>query len=144
MLWGILHGTCVVLERYMMKKDWYEKIPHLIRWLGTFLIVNVGWITFKLPRIKDCRKFLSFLLGKGTPVSYTWLYYLTPRLLTLFTVVIAGTLFSRKCVQNKLLWWDRESKVFNVVKYVCLLVLAYLCFITIISESYTPFLYFQF
>lgn len=66
LLWGMLHGVCIVMERYLMKKDWYYKIPVFIRWAGTFLIVNIGWIAFKLPHISECKTFFSYLFGKGT------------------------------------------------------------------------------
>ena len=145
LLWGAYHGLFVVIERYIMKKDWYEKIPVVIRWAFTFLIVSVGWVAFNVSGLTDLRLFLSYLVGMGTPVSFSAIYYMTPRLITLWCIVIVGTLLlSRKKVQEYLKRWDRESKLFNVLKYSFLLVCLWLCFITSVSEGYTPFLYFQF
>lgn len=81
----------------------------------------------------------------GTPISFTGLFYLTPRLVTLWAVVILGTLiFSRKKVQVQLIKWNEKSQVFNGIKYVFLLGCLLLCFVTSVSEGYQPFLYFQF
>lgn len=145
LLWGIWHGVYVVIERYIMKKSWYQKIPMIFRWGVTFLIVSVGWIAFNEPTIEALFEFIGCLFGKGTAVSFTAIFYLTPRLLAIWGVVIVGMLiFSREKVQIVLKRWNEESYIFNVVKYLILLVLVYLCFITTVSEGYTPFLYFQF
>ena len=145
LLWGAYHGLFVVIERYIMKKDWYEKIPVMIRWGVTFLIVSVGWLAFNVSNADDLCLFLSYLVGMGVPVSFSAAYYMTPRLITLWIVVIAGTLIlSRRKVRICLERWDSSSPVFNVIKYVFLLGCLWLCFITSVSEGYTPFLYFQF
>lgn len=145
LLWGIWHGVSVVIERYIMKKSWYQKIPVFIKWAVTFFIVSVGWVAFNVPSLTDLWNFVGCLFGRGTAVSFSAIFYLTPRLLTIWSVVIAGTLiFSRLKVQNTLRRWNEQSGVFNIVKYLVLLLLVYLCFITTVSEGYAPFLYFQF
>lgn len=145
LFWGAMHGVCVVVERYIMKKSWYEKIPVFLRWAATFFIVNIGWITFNVTKFDEFTEFLGYLFGMGTPISFTGPFYLTPRLVTLWAVVILGTLiFSRKKVQVQLIKWNEESQVFNGIKYVFLLGCLFLCFVTSVSEGYQPFLYFQF
>lgn len=59
-------------------------------------------------------------------------------------VIVGMVVFSRLKVQIVLRKWNEQSRIFNVIKYVILLVCLYLCFITTVSEGYTPFLYFQF
>lgn len=44
-IWGALHGLFVVLER--LTKTALEKIPHALRVIGTFLIVNFLWVLFR-------------------------------------------------------------------------------------------------
>ena len=133
------------MERYLMRKGWYEKIPVILRWAVTFFIVSIGWITFNVTKFDEFTEFLGYLFGRGTPISFTWLFYLTPRLVALWAVVIFGNLLlGRKKVQVQLAKWNAESQVFNGVKYVLLLACVFLCFITSVSEGYQPFLYFQF
>ena len=145
LLWGAVHGGCVVAERYMMKKSWYEKIPAVIRWAATFLIISLGWIAFYAGGVSECQEFLSYLIGEGTAGSFSAVYFMTPKLVFLWAAVAIGmVVFSRRTVQERLIYWDGHSGVFNVFKYVFLLGMVYLCFITTISEGYTPFLYFQF
>lgn len=145
LFWGMLHGVCVIIERYVMKKSWYKKIPVFIRWGITFLIVSIGWLTFNVATLDDLWGFVGCLIGKGNVGSFAASYYLTPRLLLIFGIVVAGTIvFSRLKVQTVMKKWNRQSIIFNIIKYVLLLLCLYLCFITTISEGYTPFLYFQF
>lgn len=144
-LWGCLHGVCVVVERFIMKKDWYEKIPKVVRWAVTFTIVSLGWIAFNVSELSDLKMFLGYLVGMGAKCSFSMIFYLTPRRITIWAVIILGTVIcSRQRVQDLYRKLDQESLIFQVAKYVVLLVLLFLCYITIVSEGYSPFLYFQF
>lgn len=145
LLWGCMHGICIVIERYIMKKSWYKKIPLFFRWFLTFFIVSMGWIAFQIPNMSELKVFASYLLGQGIPVSFTGMYYFTPKLMVILLISVVGmVVFSRKSVQEVFIRLNQQSGLFNVVKYAMLLICLYLCFITMVSESYTPFLYFQF
>lgn len=50
LLWGLLHGVCQVIERAFKKG--FEKIPRFIRIVSTFLIVNIGWLLFRVDSLK--------------------------------------------------------------------------------------------
>lgn len=128
-----------------MKKSWYKKIPLFFRWFLTFFIVSMGWIAFQIPNMSELKVFASYLLGQGIPVSFTGMYYFTPKLMVILLISVVGmVVFSRKSVQEVFIRLNQQSGLFNVVKYAMLLICLYLCFITMVSESYTPFLYFQF
>lgn len=145
LFWGCLHGVCVVIERFIMKKAWYEKIPKVVRWAVTFTIVSLGWIAFNVSGMEDLKIFLGYLVGIGEKSSFSAIYYLTPRLLTIWVVIILGTLIcSRQKVQDLYRKLDQESLIFQLAKYGFLLGCLFLCYITIVSEGYSPFLYFQF
>ena len=137
---------CVVVERYIMKKNWYEKIPVILRWAATFFIVSIGWITFNVTTFEEFTEFLGYLFGRGTPISFTWLFYFTPRLVTTVGVCDLRNTdpLADKGFRSGWQSGTRESRIFNGVKYVLLLACVFLCFITSVSEGYQPFLYFQF
>ena len=48
-LWGVLHGVACVIDRIIHKT--FVKIPKAIRWLITFLLVDVLWILFRADSI---------------------------------------------------------------------------------------------
>ncbi len=59
-LWGACHGICSVLTR--LCKGILERIPRAVRWLGTFLFLNVTWVLFRADSIGDAARLLGKLL----------------------------------------------------------------------------------
>ena len=59
-LWGACHGVCSVLTR--LCKGTMERIPQAVRWLGTFLFLNVTWVLFRADSIGDAARLLGKLL----------------------------------------------------------------------------------
>ena len=115
--WSLCGCRAVSYEKRLVRKNTSD-----LPLAATFFIVSIGWITFNVSKFDEFTEFLGYLFGRGTPVSFTWLFYLTPRLVALWAVVIFGTLiFSRKKVQIRLSKWNEESQIFNGVKYVMLL-----------------------
>lgn len=147
-LWGLMHGLCVIVEKYLSKKGWFERIPKFIRWIYTMFVVNIGWIAFKTPTWADFGRFVKYLLGM-VPTGEKdalWLYFMTnQRLLVLFFVcVLVMTIFGNVCVQKRLRQWNEKSVVFAIVKSAVLLLLFVVAICGIASSAYKPFLYFQF
>ncbi len=48
-LWGVLHGLFMVLDRIFEKQE--AKIPKPIRWVCTFALVNVLWLLFRAESV---------------------------------------------------------------------------------------------
>lgn len=76
-LWGACHGLCSVVSR--LCKDAMERMPRWIRWLGTFLFLNVTWVLFRADSIRDAGNFLGKLLKidfGGVNADLTAAFYL--------------------------------------------------------------------
>ncbi|MBQ8821815.1 MAG: MBOAT family protein [Lachnospiraceae bacterium] len=58
-LWGVLHGLIRAIERVL--GGLLEKVPKVIRWLVTFLFVNLAWILFRAQTIEDAILFYTKL-----------------------------------------------------------------------------------
>ena len=147
-LWGICHGLCVMMERFLNKKGLYEKIPKLLRWLYTMFVVNIGWIAFKTPNLDMFKTYIKHLLGLMPVVdpNFTWSYYLLNQhlcILTLF-VMVCLYVFQNGRVQESLRKWDKNSIGFSIVKYVLLTILFVLSVCAVTASKYQPFIYFQF
>lgn len=55
-IWGMLHGILYVITRWRMKKRKKAssgKVRHVISVCGTFLYVNIAWVFFRAPSVKD-------------------------------------------------------------------------------------------
>ena len=60
-LWGGIHGACMVIERLLGKR--LEKIPAFLRWCGTFLILNLTWVIFRADTLSDAAAFFGRLFA---------------------------------------------------------------------------------
>lgn len=50
-IWGIAHGMARVIEKIFGRI--FERIPLCIRWIGTFLFVNITWVIFRASSIAE-------------------------------------------------------------------------------------------
>lgn len=148
--WGIAHGLMVVLERTPLYAKIKEKLsPSLFKaigWCYTMAVVFLGWTCFWIGDVASFVNFLKLLLGIGeVGTSFTWQYYLRPRLWILIGISVVGiVLFSRSRVQTYLRTKNECSKIFNIVKYVVFLGLFAVAFSFMTANGFAPFLYFQF
>lgn len=147
-LWGVSHGLCVMMERWLLKKGWFQKIPGILRWLYTMFVVNIGWIAFRVTDFRMFKEYCKHLFGKtlymDLPV-FDGSYFLSLRVLFLMSVCLVGMIVLRNGrVQEKLHQWNENSTGFSIVKYVFLTMLFFLSVCAVIASKYQPFLYFQF
>lgn len=74
-LWGLLHGGLSVLERIFEKT--YIKLSETVRWLVTFLTINVLWLLFACESVGQWAYILKkMLLVQDVQISRTFLEYL--------------------------------------------------------------------
>lgn len=145
-LWGVSHGICVVIEKYLRSKGLYERIPVVLRWIYTFMVVNVGWLAFKLPDMTSFKRYVNLMLGQeDCDTAFSFVYWCDAKLCFLMGVCVLGMILLKDCRIVGYVRKMRESSLsFNVVYYMVLTLLFSLSLIGIVSNTYNPFLYFQF
>lgn len=133
-LWGAWHGGILALERY-----WLERFgkPLLPAWLGvikTMLLVMIGWVLFRAADVgAAARTFTGMLGGNGIALSPAVQWQVTPDRLAFLALGI-GLVYA-------LPWLKRNGG--GPLRF--LLVPLFLWAVaTLSSQSFTPFLYFQF
>lgn len=62
-LWGILHGFFNVLYR-LFQKIW-EGFPRFLRWLLTFMFINLSWIIFRAESVRDALLIYQKIFTEG-------------------------------------------------------------------------------
>lgn len=50
-VWGLAHGLVRVLEKVC--EGGLKKTPKFLRWMGTFLFVNLAWVMFRAENLQD-------------------------------------------------------------------------------------------
>ena len=86
-LWGGIHGICMVLERLLGKRT--QKLPALLRWCGTFLILNLTWVIFRAETLTDALAFFGrFFAGSASVGGLTDAFKL-PEITAIFRLILS-------------------------------------------------------
>lgn len=138
-LWGLYHGFFSIIERIGLKKA--LKKTKVISGIYSFLVVNYGWVLFRAGNIETG---LSLIKRMIMP----WMHINTE--ISLWDYVDSKTIFVGACAvlgmgflqfipsDIKMKW---KNSALEALYCVGLLIL---CLAAIASDTYNPFIYFQF
>jgi alginate O-acetyltransferase complex protein AlgI len=138
-LWGIYQGLFLVLERLCGKKSLYYRLPAGGQMAVTFVIVLFGWVLFRAPDLNQALYFWKAMVGFA-PSSVS-------------SIMLSAQIMAPRHVFEMLLcaifvWQPFQAhhwiENLTPLKYlICMGVLIYaICLM--FTQSYNPFLYFQF
>lgn len=137
--WGAVHGGWLALERRMGKTTAYERAPRGLRIALTFLIVCLGWVFFRADDLAGAGRYLACLAGKGAgapaDVLVRSILYSPDHLLALGV----AALIAFGGVQT----WDLSKKV-TPLRAAAAIGLFFWSLVALSTQTYNPFLYFQF
>ena len=149
-IWGLVHGVFVVLERIFRDKKWYRGIPRMIKWVGTFFISASAWQFFRyggdgITAIAN----LAQLFGiHGTytadDIVFTWQYYIDYKVITLLIIGFLGATVLGNIKLQEIYNRMKETIVGYVIQEVFVIALLFVAIIFMVSSTYSPFIYFQF
>lgn len=134
LVWGLYYGIILLLEK-IVYGSYLEKLPSVLRYIYTAVIVAVGWIFFANESFGSAFAYLEVMF---TP-SFADLRAVLPWIPTLIVGAASATpIFS-------MLWNRTKTKIClaYLEMFLCIAGLA-LCCASLVTESYNPFLYFRF
>lgn len=140
-LWGLYYFLILILEKLIIQKV-LKKLPKIVSWLYTFILINIGWLIFRIEDINTLINIFSnlFSFKEGNLINdIANNYYL----LNNFPYFLVAILFSSpimKILFNKI----KNKGVKTFIENLCLLVIFCLCIVFLICNSYNPFIYFRF
>lgn len=133
-IWGAWHGALLAAERYWTARFGPSGWPHWLRVARTLLLVMLGWVVFKATDLGAALRMLGGMIGlNGVAFSPAVDYQLMPDRLAVM-VIGAGLV----CAMP---WLKRHASGPSAYLIVPLFLWAVA---TLSSQSFTPFLYFQF
>lgn len=137
-IWGVYYGVILILEKYLFSL-FLEKIPKIIRWLVTIVIVMVGWVFFSAPSLGEAVNYIGAMFGYAVSVIDSNSLFI---LASNFALILIGIICSTPVYMllSSMFNEKRLSKVIIATTPVLLI----LCIIFMVSETYNPFLYFRF
>lgn len=137
--WGAFYGVLLILEKFVLK-DVLKKIPKALRYVGTIIVVMLGWVLFSAESLSDAITLVGSMIGLGGSFIDAEGKYLLSQ--NAFLIVVMS--LSAVGVFQKLSESVKSTKWEKTIKSVAYLGIFALCIAYLISESYNPFLYFRF
>ena len=140
--WGLWHGAFAMLERFVIK-DKLDKVPAPIRIFGTCLIAFLGWVMFFSGSLSNMVHYFGQMFGAGHLglIDSGFRYYFGSSWLLILAAVIGSGPLVRRLPQNLTYRRGGAAVYISAALYILLLVL---CIASMVSSTYTSFLYFQF
>lgn len=138
-IWGAYHGLLLAFERWRGKKSVYEKLPHWVRVGITFVLVLFSWVLFRCPTLEGAVRFFQAMFGLANAEGGSLL--LGAELYTQgnFLLMALCTYLVFQKVQA-LDWVEKLTPA----RTVFLIILFWFSVMTMFSQSFNPFLYYQF
>ena len=140
-LWGIYHGLFCIIERLGLEK--FLERHHLISWIYTILVVNFGWVFFRLD---DLEKSLAIIARMLQPWRYSLSTYSLMELLSvkMILLIFAG-IISAGIIRHIFKITGLKKKMqYSVIEIAYCSILFILCIMSLASSTYNPFIYFRF
>lgn len=139
--WGLYYGLILILEKFVFR-DLVEKMPKFLKHFFTLFLVIVGWVFFFSDSLGTALGWLASMLGLGNGFfDSTTLYYLSgcwPILLaSVFGAFPLGANLSSRLYHRR----DNLSVVCALVFFALVLMLS---IASMMNDTYSSFLYFQF
>lgn len=144
LIWGCIHGICVMVERKIRDQFWYKKVPSTVKWVFTIVIVFFSWILFMSKDITEFRDTIeAMFMYTHREENFTWQYYLTNRALLFLIISVLGQVFGLKKIKNIINSYF-STNVGIIVKRISLILLFVVDILYVVNSTYSPFIYFQF
>jgi alginate O-acetyltransferase complex protein AlgI len=140
LFWGAFHGLLLALERWRGKRSFYYALPRPGRIGMTFLLMLLSWVLFRADNLTEAMEYFRAMFGLGAvgtvaPLIAATIY--TPYHL-LILVVCAVLVFQPLQAHD----WAEAPVTWGRVALVAPLFVFAL--VAMFSQTFNPFLYFQF
>ena len=144
LVWGAYHGLFIIIEKLPPIEKILNKIPKLLRHIGTMLVVLIGWVFFRSPNIIYAFNYIGSLLfihGFNTNMPPVSIFVI---ILFVFGVVASTPILTY--IKNKVYVTDNKTLINTLllIGYTLLILCFIACIPVILSGTTSPFIYAQF
>jgi alginate O-acetyltransferase complex protein AlgI len=138
-LWGAFHGLMLAFERARGKRTVYAIAPRPVRVALTFVLVLFSWVLFRATTLDEAIRYIAAMSGAGGNLAGSSLLaaelYSPGRLIEMgLCAILAFTRF------QAFDWVERLTPP----KVLALIALFAISLMTMFTQAFNPFLYFQF
>jgi alginate O-acetyltransferase complex protein AlgI len=139
-IWGIYHGTLLVIERVLLSRFGFATSG----WTGqalTFLLVMIGWVFFRSTSLTAAVDYLAVMASMApTPIVQTIPIVLSPDKIVFMLVASACAIFPMERINTREL---SENLRIGAQSLTATALLVFSCAL-IAANGFNPFIYFRF
>ena len=141
-LWGVFHGTFLVLDRLFML-DFLKKIGTIPSVILTFFVVNLGWVLFRADGLSNALGYYQALFNfTGTmQITLDAEYIGTLVVAVILSFVTLANFGDKMC---KTLYSEVYTQKQSIVLFIFIVLLFVLSIGSLSVSDFNPFIYFRF
>ncbi|MDE6475240.1 MAG: MBOAT family protein, partial [Erysipelotrichaceae bacterium] len=141
-LWGLYYFLLLYIERTVLKDKW-DKIPTILQYLVTFLLINFGWLLFRVNTLADLKVIVTGLITNQGDIGILGLCNENPAIIFALIFFVLSP-FCMGDYGHRLHMKYKEYTAYQIVRKGCLLGIFVICILFLVSSTYNPFIYFRF
>lgn len=139
-LWGLFYAAVLLIEKQFLGK-YLKKIPKAIAWMVAFLVVNFGWLLFRVNSFSD----LVYILKTATQPTGTLAEFLSNNfsaMPSLIFIIVGMVLMFPiwKTIARRI----TKKPLGQLAIDTLLIIILIASIMALISSAYNPFIYFRF
>lgn len=143
-LWGLLHGTFLLIERAGFK-DFLQRVPLLLRRLYAFVIVLLLWIPFRADNITYSMSYFRSLFPNGNDLKLDLVgSYFTMDFIIAFIVAFILSFNLHTRFGNLVSRLIPRPGIGGIISTLFLFCVLFFSAVYLIAGTYNPFIYYQF
>lgn len=143
-VWGLYYGVLLTLDLLFFKKV-LPRLPKAVNWLMTFILVMISWVIFYYPALGDALTHLGAMFGLN---ASGWMDSSSLRVIKTYSffplIAFVASLPVMPLIQRLLPHLGLSERRSEMVRMIGLTLCLALSLLFLISQSYNPFIYFQF
>ena len=145
-LWGLWHGIFLVIERIIKNSKLNTiKLPYIITWAYTMVVVIIGWVMFRAVDMTYAYDYIKIMFSfKANEIADNIaLFFIKDNLILFIIAIISATPFIKN-IYHILNNNSRAYKYNQILKPLALITIFIIAISYIVNSTYNPFLYFNF
>lgn len=143
-IWGLWHGIFIIIERKIKIEKYDKKCETFIRHIYTLFIIITGWVLFRAENMSYGIKFLKIMFGisKNSKIPYSVMYFLDRKVILALLIGLIASVNIFKLNIDK--YYESKSFMRNILLNIYSIIILILSYMSILSSTYNPFIYFRF
>lgn len=134
-IWGMYYGLLLIIEKFVLQN--LLKRIGIFRHVYSLLIIIIGWAIFYFTDISQLGRWFTSAAGGARLMDYRVVSVFYTNIFLLAVMAVA-------CTPLPSIIMGRIRLKFSAIEPVANAILIIICFIVLVGQTYSPFLYFKF